>query len=261
VAIAANPISTNQGFRSLIVHDGFLPEYVYYLLKANTELLKSHATGTTFGELSGSALKRLKFLFPSFPEQRAIAHILSSLDDKIELNRKMNETLEAIARVIFKRWFVDFEFPITSSPPDKEGWQAKPDGVVNNKKSLKTFRRHLQRNLAPAEAKLWTYLQNSKLDNRKFRRQHSVDDYILDFYCPSERLAIELDGEAHNNPTWAEYDHERDLFLQYYGIRVLRFENKVVFEALDYLLDRVREEFGKQPPRPAGSPPYIRRGV
>jgi type I restriction enzyme S subunit len=109
VAIAANPISTNQGFRSLIVHDGFSPEYVYYLLKGNTELLKSHATGTTFGELSGSALKRLKFLFPSFPEQRAIAQILGSLDDKIELNRKMNETLEAMARAIFKSWFVDFD--------------------------------------------------------------------------------------------------------------------------------------------------------
>ncbi|MBF0566577.1 MAG: DUF559 domain-containing protein [Nitrospirae bacterium] len=123
--------------------------------------------------------------------------------------------------------------------------------MVNNKKSLKTFRKELRNNLTPAEAKLWTYLQNRQLDGRKFRRQHSVDNYILDFYCPFERLAIELDGEVHNNETRAVYDYERDLFLQYYGVKVLRFENKVVFESLDYLLNRVREEFGKQPPRTA----------
>jgi type I restriction enzyme S subunit len=109
VAIASNPIATNQGFRSLVVREGFFHEFVYYLLKANTERLKSHATGTTFGELSGSTLKRMQFLFPPEAEQRAIAHILGTLDDKIELNRKMNETLEAIARAIFKSWFIDFD--------------------------------------------------------------------------------------------------------------------------------------------------------
>ncbi|MBF0566056.1 MAG: DUF559 domain-containing protein [Nitrospirae bacterium] len=59
-----------------------------------------------------------------------------------------------------------------------------------------------------------------------------------------------------NNATRAVYDHERDLFLQYYGVKVLRFENKLVFESLDYLLNRTRGEFGKQPPRPTGTPPY-----
>ena len=108
VAIASNPIATNQGFRSLIVHEGFSHEFVFYLLKFNTENLKSHATGTTFAELSGSTLKRMRFLFPPLSEQHVIAHILGSLDDKIELNRKMNETLESMAKAIFKSWFVDF---------------------------------------------------------------------------------------------------------------------------------------------------------
>jgi type I restriction enzyme S subunit len=111
VAIAENEVTTNQGFRSLIPKNNFYSEFIYYLLKLNTEYLKSHASGTTFGELSGSTLKSLKFAFPPFEEQHAIASILGSLDDKIALNRSMNSTLEAIGQALFKHWFVDFEFP------------------------------------------------------------------------------------------------------------------------------------------------------
>lgn len=111
VAIAKNEVATNQGFRSLISRQNVSSEYLYYLLKINTERLKSNASGTTFGELSGSTLKSLKFPFPQIEEQRAIAKILSDLDEKIEINHQMNKTLESIAQAIFKRWFVDFEFP------------------------------------------------------------------------------------------------------------------------------------------------------
>ena len=116
VAIAANPVTTNQGFHSLVPHNGYSSEFIYYLLKANAEYLKSNASGTTFGELSGSTLKRLKFVFPSIPEQRAIADVLGSLDDKIELNRRMNATLESMARAVFKAWFVDSE--------EAKGWKV-----------------------------------------------------------------------------------------------------------------------------------------
>ena len=68
---------------------------------------------------------------------------------------------------------------------------------MNNQLILKTFRKELRSNLTPAEAKLWTYLKNKKLGGRRFRRQHSVGGYILDFYCPTEKLAIELDGQGH----------------------------------------------------------------
>jgi type I restriction enzyme S subunit len=109
VALAKNPITTNQGFRSLVVNNKNDPEFVYYLLLNNTDYLKQHAAGSTFQEISGSTLKSFEFLFPPLPEQRAIAHILGSLDDKIELNRRMNQTLEAMARAIFKSWFMDFD--------------------------------------------------------------------------------------------------------------------------------------------------------
>lgn len=102
IAIAKNPIATNQGFRNLIPKSGFDSEFIYYWLKANVEELKRHASGSTFQELTGSALAQIRICIPPLPEQRAIAHILGTLDDKIELNRRMNETLEEMARAIFK---------------------------------------------------------------------------------------------------------------------------------------------------------------
>ena len=87
-------------------------------------------------------------------------------------------------------------------------------------------------------------LKNSSLDGRKFRRQHSVSGHILDFYCSSEKLGIELDGEVHFNERACQADYERSLFLEYFGIRILRFENKWVFEEPDLVLGRIRDSFG-----------------
>ncbi|WP_316158694.1 MULTISPECIES: restriction endonuclease subunit S [unclassified Bradyrhizobium] len=71
--------------------------------------LIQHATGTTMASLNQAIIERMPLFLPSIGEQRAIAHILGTLDDKIELNRRMNETLEAMARALFKSWFVDFD--------------------------------------------------------------------------------------------------------------------------------------------------------
>jgi very-short-patch-repair endonuclease len=121
---------------------------------------------------------------------------------------------------------------------------------MNNLAHLKKIRRKLRNNLTPAEAKFWKIVQNSKFEGRKFRRQHSIGNYILDFYCPSEKLAIELDGEVHFTDSARVYDFERRKFLENFGIKVLRFENKRVFEDLDWVLDVIKSNFGwrKQPP-------------
>jgi type I restriction enzyme S subunit len=74
-----------------------------------THHVLSVQTGTAVPHISGSQIKEFQFLRPPLPEQKAIAHILGTLDDKIELNREMNKTLEAMARAIFKSWFVDFD--------------------------------------------------------------------------------------------------------------------------------------------------------
>ena len=109
VALADNEIATNQGFKSLILNDGYDPDFFYYLIKHNVPTLEAVSSGTTFKEISGKAFKQIKFNVPPLPEQKAIAHILGSLDDKIELNCRMNETLEAMAQALFKSWFVDFD--------------------------------------------------------------------------------------------------------------------------------------------------------
>lgn len=120
LAIASNELATNQGFRSLIVDDMKISNvFLFYLLKKNVEYLKSMSSGTTFGELSGSTLKNISFSFPPLPEQKRIAEILSSLDDKIEINNKMNKNLEEMAQAIFKQWFVDFEYPDENRNPYK----------------------------------------------------------------------------------------------------------------------------------------------
>ena len=115
---------------------------------------------------------------------------------------------------------------------------------INNKKELEPYRKDLRNNSTSAEIFLWNFLKNKQLAGRKFRRQHSVENCILDFYCPTERLAVELDGQAHFEPEGIEKDKRRDAFLLHnFGIRTLRFENKYVFEQTDAVLREIEASF------------------
>lgn len=118
VAIAQKALATNQGFKSLVLKDGHNPLFFYYLLKSKKFYLEAHANGSTFKELSGSVVKNLHFFIPNTVEQNNITDVLSSLDEKIELNRQMCETLEKIASTLFKSWFVDFD-PVKAKMEDK----------------------------------------------------------------------------------------------------------------------------------------------
>ena len=113
----------------------------------------------------------------------------------------------------------------------------------HNRPELKTRRKKLRSDLTSAEAYLWKELQNKKLDNRKFRRQHSINNYIVDFYCAKEKLIVELDGEVHKNPTAEEYDEKRSVFLRKLGFTVIRFENKMVFDNLPSVLQEIKDNF------------------
>ncbi len=123
---------------------------------------------------------------------------------------------------------------------------------INNRPELKQNRKDLRNNLTPAEAKLWTLLKSKQLEGRKFRRQHSVGNYILDFYCPTEKLAIELDGAHHFTEDGMKYDEERTAHLNSVGIRVVRFENRLVFDDPEFVLTEVKKYF--LPPRPSDTP-------
>ena len=126
---------------------------------------------------------------------------------------------------------------------------------INNRPELKTLRKELRSRLTPAEATLWKFLQRSQLDGRKFRRQHSVGNYILDFYCPEEKLCVELDGAGHFMEAGFEYDKERTAYLNNLGIKVMRFENKLVLKRLEAVLEGIRSSFrNATPSRSADSP-------
>ena len=88
----------------------------------------------------------------------------------------------------------------------------------------------MRRNPTPAEDLLWQRLRDRRLAGFKFRRQHSVDRFIVDFYCPQTRLVVELDGPIHEQSR--EHDAVRQEFLETRGLRVLRFQNGQVMESV-----------------------------
>jgi len=110
---------------------------------------------------------------------------------------------------------------------------------IHNRKYLKSSRKNFRNNATSAEAFLWTYLKNKQLYGRKFRRQHSIFNYIVDFYCAAEKLVIELDGAYHLNTGMQNYDEYRDSQLRDLGLEVLRFENVAVFENTEYVLEQI----------------------
>ncbi|MFZ8860928.1 MAG: restriction endonuclease subunit S, partial [Thermocrinis sp.] len=109
VAIAKNPVTTNQGFKNIIPNDGTNSEFLYYLLTNISEYLKDISGGSTFEELTKETLQNVLIPFPPLPEQSRIATVLSWFDDLIEVKKKQNEILEKTAMAIFKSWFIDFE--------------------------------------------------------------------------------------------------------------------------------------------------------
>jgi very-short-patch-repair endonuclease len=108
-------------------------------------------------------------------------------------------------------------------------------------KSLLT-RRELRNNSTPEEAVLWTQIKSRKIKGYKWRRQHPIGSYILDFYCPEAKLCIELDGAAHYTYNGAREDNIRTSFLNSKGIKVIRFENRLIWDNIDYVLEIIELE-------------------
>jgi very-short-patch-repair endonuclease len=105
---------------------------------------------------------------------------------------------------------------------------------------MKDTRKYLRKNLTEAELVLWEILKNKKLCGLKFRRQYSIGRYIVDFYCPSGRLIIELDGQHHFTPEGIAQDQKRDNHLKMMNLTVLRFENEDVLNNLTQVLKKIK---------------------
>jgi very-short-patch-repair endonuclease len=109
-----------------------------------------------------------------------------------------------------------------------------------NLKGLKERIRELRKNCTAAESLLWKHLQKRQVLGKKFRRQHSIGPFIVDFYCPECRVIVELDGGVHGEYWVGEYDAARAKFLGENGMLDLRFENGVVFDNIEAVLETIR---------------------
>src|SRR5215831_12615569 len=121
----------------------------------------------------------------------------------------------------------------------------------------------MRRALTPPEARLWVQLRGRQLGGLKFRRQHPIGAYVLDFYCPSLRLAVEVDGFSHASDDQAAHDRARDRWLRRLGVRVLRIPAWAVRDELDRVLQEIDQTAtrlrgsGGDPHRPFGPlPPW-----
>ena len=119
------------------------------------------------------------------------------------------------------------------------------------------LRKSLRNNATIAEQELWHYLRHRQLNGLKFRRQESIGRYIVDFYCPSKRLAIELDGPIHDSPDQIKYDYQRTKYLNACFIRVLRFRNCDVHTNIQSVLDKIISETFPTPSSPPKRPSLV----
>jgi len=138
--------------------------------------------------------------------------------------------------------------PVGGEDPG-EGAADQATQLGNLKRSGTQRSRGLRKKATWAEKLLWSRLRNRQFAGYKFRRQHSVGLYNLDFYCAEARLAIELDGREHGHPTRQTRDLERDAFLARLDIKVMRFGNHALRENLRSVLDTILRELSKRSPQ------------
>ncbi|MBI5422403.1 endonuclease domain-containing protein [Candidatus Peregrinibacteria bacterium] len=105
-------------------------------------------------------------------------------------------------------------------------------------------RKRLRLAMPKAEIILWSRLKGGQLKGLKFRRQYGVGPFVIDFYCPEHKLAIELDGDSHCTPEAEKYDQDRQSYIESFGIKFLRFTNADIYENLGEVLWKIAEATG-----------------
>ena len=108
--------------------------------------------------------------------------------------------------------------------------------LIFNLGSQKQKRQYLRNHATDAERILWARLKGRQLLGCKFRRQHGIGVFIVDFYCPERKLAIKIDGATHGSEAEREYDRRREEYVELYRIHFLRFTNSDVYNNLDGVL-------------------------
>ena len=183
IAIAANEVCTNQGFKSIVPNDSIDYLFLYYLLKYNKKKIESLGSGTTFKEVSGSTMKSIQVTIPeTIEEQRKISTILSLIDDKIEENEKINKNLEQQAQALFNQ-----VFPYTLEDKLPHNWVI---GTVNDVIELHDSKR------IPLSG-----FQRSKMKKRiyPYYGAASLMDYVDEYIFDGTYLLLGEDGTVVDN--------------------------------------------------------------
>jgi very-short-patch-repair endonuclease len=111
--------------------------------------------------------------------------------------------------------------------------------LIYNRKVLRPLQRALRKSQTDAERKIWNIVRKKQIKGQKFFRQYSVGNYILDFYCPQIKLALEIDGGQHNKNVNIKKDGERSRFLKSFGIKVVRFWNNDVLKNTEGVYEEI----------------------
>jgi len=112
---------------------------------------------------------------------------------------------------------------------------------IKNLWVAKEKRRALRKEMPKPELLLWAKIKSKQLGGYKFRRQFGFGKFIVDFYCPAVKLAIEIDGDSHFNDTAAEYDKNRQQMIESLGIKFLRFTNLDIRDSMDAVVQKIAE--------------------
>jgi very-short-patch-repair endonuclease len=120
-----------------------------------------------------------------------------------------------------------------------DAWPKRPWMRGRTETILEASRR-LRAEMTPAENVLWDALRREGIPGMRFRRQHAIGRFVLDFYCPGYRLAVEVDGGVHDDPDQAEYDTARTEALSQLGIRVVRVRNEEVMGNLPGVIEQIK---------------------
>ena len=112
---------------------------------------------------------------------------------------------------------------------------------IFNTAALKERRKELRNNQTLAEKTLWQNIRRKQLNDIQFYRQYGIGAYIADFYAPSLRLCIEVDGKQHHTKTGKEYDAERDNYMESLNIKILRFKNEIVIENIENVVTEIKK--------------------
>lgn len=118
---------------------------------------------------------------------------------------------------------------------------------IFNRTEEKEKRRILRNNMTSAERLLWERLRKRQVKNKRFLRQFSVGKYVIDFYCPEIKLAIEVDGETHSSDEEIEYDQNRQTELEDFGISFLRITNEEIFGNIHNVILKIETVIDETP--------------